>query len=156
VEVQLHHSLPRHYIEMSGVLHAPVALTPGKQPPIAIVLKARCTTEPAWTLRRIQKSLAPAVDRTPMLRSLSLYQLSYPGSLKESVFLLSFQHLCPTLLPFHFVYLPLFLQRVLDILFEEYDRLGYLGQKGQDVKTTTHNHLELRLRICRSSCVCMA
>jgi hypothetical protein len=36
VEVQLHHSWPRHKMEVSGQLHAPTALPPSKSPPVPI------------------------------------------------------------------------------------------------------------------------
>jgi hypothetical protein len=36
VEMHLHHSWPRHKMEMRGQLHAPDALTPGKSPPVPI------------------------------------------------------------------------------------------------------------------------
>jgi hypothetical protein len=36
VEVQLLHYIPRHYMEMSGQIHAPAALTPEKRPSIHI------------------------------------------------------------------------------------------------------------------------
>jgi hypothetical protein len=36
VELQLHHSLSQHYLEVSGQLHAPAALSLGKEPPVPI------------------------------------------------------------------------------------------------------------------------
>jgi hypothetical protein len=36
VDVQIHVFLPGHYLEVSGQLHAPATLTPGKEPPVRV------------------------------------------------------------------------------------------------------------------------
>jgi hypothetical protein len=42
-------SWPRHYFEVSGQLHAPAALHPGKEPPVPIGQEAGWVPEPVWT-----------------------------------------------------------------------------------------------------------
>jgi hypothetical protein len=37
VDVEPHHSWPRHWIDLSGQLQAAAALPPGKEPPVSIV-----------------------------------------------------------------------------------------------------------------------
>jgi hypothetical protein len=48
-----------------------LALAPGKGPPVPIVHEAGWASEPFWTQRIKEKSLAPAGDRTPIARSSS-------------------------------------------------------------------------------------
>jgi hypothetical protein len=48
-------------MEVSGQLHSPAALLPGKQPPIPIVYEAGWDPEPVWTLWR-RKNVTPAVQ----------------------------------------------------------------------------------------------
>jgi hypothetical protein len=57
---------------VSGRSHAPAALYPrGKDPPppVPIVQEAGWASEPVWTERIKEKSLAPAGDRTPVVQS---------------------------------------------------------------------------------------
>jgi hypothetical protein len=51
-------------MEVSGYLHAPTALPPGKQLMIPIVEEAGRTPVLVWTLWRREKYLAPAGNRT--------------------------------------------------------------------------------------------
>jgi hypothetical protein len=50
VEVQLHNSWPRHWMEVTGQLYAPAALLTRKEPPVPIGREARWAPEPVWTL----------------------------------------------------------------------------------------------------------
>jgi hypothetical protein len=63
VEIQLHHSSPRHYIEVSHQLHAHVALP--------IVQQAGWAPQPVWILWRNEISLASDRNRTLTSRSSS-------------------------------------------------------------------------------------
>jgi hypothetical protein len=45
-------SCSRHYLEVSGQLHAPAALPPGKEPPVPIGLETGWAPEPVWTTWR--------------------------------------------------------------------------------------------------------
>jgi hypothetical protein len=57
---------------VSGERHTPAALLPpGKGPAVPIVQEAGWAPELVWTQRLEEKSLAPAGDRTPILRSSS-------------------------------------------------------------------------------------
>jgi hypothetical protein len=49
-------SLPRYYLEMSGQLHAPEALLPGKEHPVRIRKEAGWVPEPVWTTWRREYS----------------------------------------------------------------------------------------------------
>jgi hypothetical protein len=49
-------SWPRQKLEVSGQLHAPAALTPGKEPPVPIEQEVRWTSEPVWTIWRSENS----------------------------------------------------------------------------------------------------
>jgi hypothetical protein len=49
-------SWPRHKLELSGQLHAPAALPPGKEPPVPIGEEGRWTPEPVWTTWRRENS----------------------------------------------------------------------------------------------------
>jgi hypothetical protein len=69
---------------MSGQLHAPTALSTGKEPPIPLRQVAVWTPEPVWTRRRIENSL-PYRPLGRLVRSLALYRLSYPGSIHTFV-----------------------------------------------------------------------
>jgi hypothetical protein len=53
-------------MEVSGQLHAPVAL-----PPVPIVQEAELAAEPVWTLWRREEPLASTANRTPITRSSS-------------------------------------------------------------------------------------
>jgi hypothetical protein len=49
-------SRPRHNLEASGQLHAPAALTPGKEPPVPIGEEVGLIPEPVWTTWRRENS----------------------------------------------------------------------------------------------------
>jgi hypothetical protein len=73
-------------MEVSGQLHAPASLPPGKYPPpVPIEQEAGWAPEPIWTLWRWEKSF-PCLEWKPgrPARSLSLYRLSYPDSSDSS------------------------------------------------------------------------
>jgi hypothetical protein len=53
---------PRHWIEVSGQLHAPAALLPGKEPPALFGQEAGCDPEPVWTRWWRVKFPAPTPD----------------------------------------------------------------------------------------------
>jgi hypothetical protein len=65
VEVQRHHFLPWHEMEVIGQPHSPAALSPEKEPLISIGYDAGSAPEPVWTLWSREKP--------------SRYRLSYPG-----------------------------------------------------------------------------
>jgi hypothetical protein len=74
-------------VEVNVELHAQAVLPLEKEPPLPIVEEAGWAPEPAWTLWRKEKSLAPTGNGTVTPRSVqlvvkSLYRLSYLGSLK--------------------------------------------------------------------------
>jgi hypothetical protein len=77
-------SWPRHYLEMSGELHAPAALPPGKEHPVHIGEEVGWTPEPVWTTWRRENSWPYKDSKSDLLgrpaRSQSLYRLHYPGS----------------------------------------------------------------------------
>jgi hypothetical protein len=56
-------------MELSGQLHAPVALPPGKQPPVRT--ESEVGSEPVWTLWSGQKSLSASGNRTPAVQPLA-------------------------------------------------------------------------------------
>jgi hypothetical protein len=68
---------------VDGQRHAPVAFTPGKDP-VPIVQEAEWVPGPVWTGA---ENFAPIGIRSPdrPARSQSLYRLSYPGSLFNSI-----------------------------------------------------------------------
>jgi hypothetical protein len=49
-------SWPRHYLEVSGQLHAPAALPPRKEPPVPIGEEVGWTSEPVWKSWRRENS----------------------------------------------------------------------------------------------------
>jgi hypothetical protein len=53
-------------MEMSCQLHASASLPLGKELSAPIRLEAGLASEPVWTLRRREKSLTPAGNRTPI------------------------------------------------------------------------------------------
>jgi hypothetical protein len=74
-------------MEMSGHLHAPAALPPGKEPPLPIEQEAEWTPEQVWTRCRREKFPALAGNRTSdhPARSQPLNRLNYPGSQREMI-----------------------------------------------------------------------
>jgi hypothetical protein len=54
---------------VSGQLHAPAALYPGKGPPVPIGQEAGWVPVPVWTQGLEEKSSAPVGDRTPIDQS---------------------------------------------------------------------------------------
>jgi hypothetical protein len=52
-------------MNISGQLHAPASLLPGKQHPIPIASESVWPPEPAWILCKREKYLAPAENRIP-------------------------------------------------------------------------------------------
>jgi hypothetical protein len=69
---------------VSGQRHAKAALLPpGKIPPVPTVEEAGWASEPVWTQRLEEKSLAFSRDRTSIsgrpVRSQTLYRLNYPA-----------------------------------------------------------------------------
>jgi hypothetical protein len=68
---------------MSGQLHAPAALTPGKEPPVRIGEEAGWASEPVWTTGEEKFLTPPGLELRPLgrpARSQSLYRLRSPGS----------------------------------------------------------------------------
>jgi hypothetical protein len=55
-------------MEVNGQLHAPAALSTGKEPLIPIVYEVGWTPEPMWTLWSTETSLAPPGKRTPVVQ----------------------------------------------------------------------------------------
>jgi hypothetical protein len=78
VEVSLHHSWPRHQMKVSGRLHAPATLPPGKEPHGTHWIGGWVGP---WTFWRREKYY-PWWDSIPSLpaRSPLLYRLSYRDS----------------------------------------------------------------------------
>jgi hypothetical protein len=69
-------------MEVSGQLHAPAALTLGKEPPVSIGQEAAWAPGPVWTTWRKFLTL-PGQELLPLgtpTCSQSLYRLRYPGS----------------------------------------------------------------------------
>ena len=50
---------------VTGLLHAMAALPPGERIPVPIAQEAGWAPECVWTVRRREKSVAPAAIRTP-------------------------------------------------------------------------------------------
>jgi hypothetical protein len=57
-------------MEVSGHLHAPVALPPGKEPPVRMEEKAGWAPESVWTRWRREEISVPAENRTPVVQPL--------------------------------------------------------------------------------------
>jgi hypothetical protein len=55
-------------MEVSGQLHAPAALPPGKKPLVPIGQEAGWAPEPFWTRWFREKFQAPAGNRTPIVQ----------------------------------------------------------------------------------------
>jgi hypothetical protein len=74
MEAELHHSWPRHWIEVSGQLHASVALTPGTEPLVPLDRRL------VWKSWSRKKTLPlPEIELCPS-RSPSLHRLNYLAS----------------------------------------------------------------------------
>jgi hypothetical protein len=72
-EVQLHHSWPWYQMEVSGQLHTPATLLPGKQPLVHTGQEAGWFPEPVWTIWR-RKKFCPCGTRNPAVQPIaSLY-----------------------------------------------------------------------------------
>jgi hypothetical protein len=65
---------PRHYMEMSGQLHALATLAPEKEPLVSIGQEDGWDPEPFWTRWR-EKFSAPAGNRTPEHRKSCKYNI---------------------------------------------------------------------------------
>jgi hypothetical protein len=76
------YSSPRYSSEVTGQLHAPAALPPGKGPPVAIGLEAGWAPEPFWTTWR-GENLTPTGTRTPNLRPSSPEPVAKPTVLSR-------------------------------------------------------------------------
>jgi hypothetical protein len=57
---------------VSGQLHAPGALPRWKQPPAPIGYEAGGAPEPVWMMWSKEKSLVPAVNRTPAVQPVAI------------------------------------------------------------------------------------
>jgi hypothetical protein len=64
VEVWIHLSSPRYYMEVIGQLHATAALPPGIGPPVPIGWEVGWVPESTWTLWRRDLSL-PGIEPGP-------------------------------------------------------------------------------------------
>jgi hypothetical protein len=60
-------------MEVSGQLHALIALLQRKEPPVPIGQEAGCAPEPVWTRRLSEKSFAPAGNLTPIVQQVAIY-----------------------------------------------------------------------------------
>jgi hypothetical protein len=60
---------PRHLFEVSGQLHVPAVLPPGKEPPVPIGYEAGWAPEPVWTMWRKFLTL-PGLELRPLGRPL--------------------------------------------------------------------------------------
>jgi hypothetical protein len=65
VEVQLHHSSPRHQMEVSRQLHASATLLPGKESPVPTGQEVVWSPEPVWTLWRREQISSPCRESNP-------------------------------------------------------------------------------------------
>jgi hypothetical protein len=90
---------PWHYLEVSGQLHAPIALPPGKE--LWYPLDRRLDGSQSWSGRREKRNFLtlPGLELRPLDRpacSQSLYRLHYPGCrIKPLLILPSNNPLCP-------------------------------------------------------------
>jgi hypothetical protein len=66
----------RHYMGVSGQLHAPVPLPPRKEPPVPTQCEAGSAPQSVWTLRRREKSLALPRNRTPTVQPVARYYMT--------------------------------------------------------------------------------
>jgi hypothetical protein len=64
VKVQVHHSWPRHYMEVSGQLHVPAALLPGKHAPVPSDRKIGGPQSRSGC-RGVEKNISPRGNRIP-------------------------------------------------------------------------------------------
>jgi hypothetical protein len=56
-------------MEVSGQLHAPAALHPGKEPSLSIRSEAGWTPEPVWMLGSREIILGPVKNQTPAVQA---------------------------------------------------------------------------------------
>jgi hypothetical protein len=71
------YSWRRHYLEVSGQLHAPVALPPGKEPSVPVRYGTGWAPKPAWTTWR-KKNLASTETRNLTPRPSNPYPVAIP------------------------------------------------------------------------------
>jgi hypothetical protein len=62
---------PRHQMEVSGRLHTPAILLPGKEPLVPTGQEVRWAPEPFWTRWWREKFPAPAGNRTPIVQPIA-------------------------------------------------------------------------------------
>jgi hypothetical protein len=72
-EVQLHHSWPRHQMEVGGRLHAPVDLPPGKSPRPPPVIRLGAPPPPRARLEAVEMTKIPVRARnwTPAVKQVA-------------------------------------------------------------------------------------
>ena len=67
--------LDGHYMKVSGFLHFPTALSPGKEPLVAIALKAGWAPEPVLVASERKDTLLPQPGIQPQLHDFLVTQL---------------------------------------------------------------------------------
>jgi hypothetical protein len=71
MEVQLHHSWPRHYMEVSSQLHASDAFPPGKEPPCTHWIDIRVGSRAGLDTVEKGEFLASAGNGTPAVQAVA-------------------------------------------------------------------------------------